>query len=277
MSRPEVGRRCRGRPRPLGFLHKHRPAGQAGRSPRSSSSSPTPPRSDAAAGQLVALGEPAVPFLREAANNLDDPDFAGPSRPVHPEHRRSPRAALVDGRRPRRRRPQAGRRRRRPAPVSALRRGRQGRAGNRNRPGRRRPQRRQTGVGRGPRLTDATPVRRAAAAVALFASAAKTRRQPSASSSKTPRRPSVSAPPWPSPTPTPTDAVPVLIDLLADLPDGTAQTGRGISHHPGRRMGRGRPDRKRRHLAASCAAKPGTPGGAASTTRCCSMNSSRAP
>ncbi len=33
-----------------------------------------------ASGQLVALGEPAVPFLREAANNLDDPDFAGRAR-----------------------------------------------------------------------------------------------------------------------------------------------------------------------------------------------------
>src|SRR5438105_3886679 len=35
---------------------------------------------DAAAGRLVALGEPAVPLLREAANNLDDPDFAARAR-----------------------------------------------------------------------------------------------------------------------------------------------------------------------------------------------------
>ncbi|HVS39602.1 MAG TPA: HEAT repeat domain-containing protein [Gemmataceae bacterium] len=31
---------------------------------------------DAAVGQLVAIGEPAAPALREAANNLDDPDLA---------------------------------------------------------------------------------------------------------------------------------------------------------------------------------------------------------
>jgi HEAT repeat protein len=35
---------------------------------------------DAAAGQLVALGETAVPALREAANGLDDPDSAGRAR-----------------------------------------------------------------------------------------------------------------------------------------------------------------------------------------------------
>ena len=35
---------------------------------------------DAAAGRLVALGEAAVPVLREAANNLDDPDFASRAR-----------------------------------------------------------------------------------------------------------------------------------------------------------------------------------------------------
>ncbi len=35
---------------------------------------------DPAAGQLTALGEAAVPFLREAANNLDDPDFARRAR-----------------------------------------------------------------------------------------------------------------------------------------------------------------------------------------------------
>ena len=31
---------------------------------------------DAAAGQLVALGEAAVPAFRQAANNLDDPDVS---------------------------------------------------------------------------------------------------------------------------------------------------------------------------------------------------------
>ncbi len=35
---------------------------------------------DAAAGRLVVLGEAAVPALREAANNLDDPDFANRAR-----------------------------------------------------------------------------------------------------------------------------------------------------------------------------------------------------
>src|SRR6516225_7835481 len=31
---------------------------------------------DAASAQLTSIGEAAVPVLREAANNLDDPDFA---------------------------------------------------------------------------------------------------------------------------------------------------------------------------------------------------------
>ena len=35
---------------------------------------------DAAAGQLTALGESAVPALREAVNKLDDPDFAARAR-----------------------------------------------------------------------------------------------------------------------------------------------------------------------------------------------------
>ena len=39
-----------------------------------------PAARDGASGRLVALGESAVPFLREAANNLDDPDFAGRAR-----------------------------------------------------------------------------------------------------------------------------------------------------------------------------------------------------
>ena len=50
------------------------------RSPPSSSSSPTRLGADIASGQLVAFGEPAAPALREAANNLDDPDFAGRAR-----------------------------------------------------------------------------------------------------------------------------------------------------------------------------------------------------
>jgi HEAT repeat protein len=35
---------------------------------------------DAASAQLTSIGEAAVPVLREAANNLDDPDFAGRAR-----------------------------------------------------------------------------------------------------------------------------------------------------------------------------------------------------
>ena len=39
-----------------------------------------PAAHDPAAAQLTALGESAVPFLREAANNLDDPQYAGRAR-----------------------------------------------------------------------------------------------------------------------------------------------------------------------------------------------------
>src|SRR5258708_6802112 len=38
------------------------------------------PTRDAASAQLISIGEAAVPILREAANNLDDPDFAGRAR-----------------------------------------------------------------------------------------------------------------------------------------------------------------------------------------------------
>ena len=41
---------------------------------------PAPATHDSAAGRLIAAGEPAVLPLREAANNQDDPDFAGRAR-----------------------------------------------------------------------------------------------------------------------------------------------------------------------------------------------------
>jgi HEAT repeat protein len=65
----------------LDFLHKRSGAvGEGAADLVKQLADPAPAVHDAAAGQLVALGEPAVPALREAANNLDDPEFAGRAR-----------------------------------------------------------------------------------------------------------------------------------------------------------------------------------------------------